>query len=208
MHVSADGRFSVFIGTQSNGQGHETTFAQVLSRELQVPLDHIRLVQGDTDMAPHGNGTGGSRSLVMGGAAVKAAGTKIADKAKRIAAHLLEAAEADIELDNGCLRITGTDKTVSFLEVAKAAYSPSRLPPGMEPGLVEIGTGLPTECSFPNGFHLCEVEIEPETGRTEIIRYTVVDDFGEMINPMIVEGQVCGGTVQGIGEALMERCGL
>lgn len=206
IHVTSDGQFAVFIGTQSNGQGHETTFAQIIARELQVPVDHIRLVQGDTDMAAHGNGTGGSRSLVQGGAAVKAASGKIAAKAKRIAAHLLEAAEGDIELEDGRYEIAGTDRSVTFQEIASAAYTPARLPPGMDPGLVEIGSGLPTECSFPNGFHLCEVEVDPATGRTELCRYTIVDDFGNLINPAIVEGQVHGGTVQGIGEALLELC--
>ncbi len=206
IHVSMDGRFSVFIGTQSNGQGHETSFAQIIARELDVPLDHIRLIQGDTDMAEHGQGTGGSRSLVMGGAAVRAASRKIADKAKRIAAHLLEAAETDIDMTDGRFEIAGTDRSVTFQEIVSAAYRPASLPPGMEPGLVELGTGMPTECSFPNGFHICEVEIDPATGHTRICRYTVTDDFGNMINPMIVEGQVRGGAAQGIGEALMELC--
>ena len=206
VHVSADGRFSVFIGTQSNGQGHETTYAQIVSRALKVPEDHVRLLQGDTDTVAHGNGTGGSRSLVQGGAAVKAASAKIAEKTKRIAAHLLEAAEGDIALEDGRFEIAGTDRSVSFTEVAAAAYSPSKLPPGMEPGLVELGAGQPTPCSMSNGFHLCEVEVDPSTGRTEIRRYTIVDDFGNIINPAIVEGQVQGGTAQGIGEALLELC--
>ena len=191
---------------QSNGQGHETSFAQIVARELHVPMDHIRLIQGDTDMAEHGQGTGGSRSLVMGGAAVQAASRKIADKAKRIAAHLLEAAETDIDMTDGRFEIAGTDRSVTFQEIVSTAYRPSSLPPGMEPGLVELGIGMPTECSFPNGFHICEVEVDPATGRTRICRYTVADDFGNMINPMIVEGQVRGGTVQGIGEALLELC--
>ena len=206
IHVDAEGGFTVFIGTQSNGQGHETVFTQVLVCALGISPEKIRLVQGDSDVVTHGHGTGGSRSLIMGGAALIAAGERIAAKAKRIAAHLLEAAEADLSFSEGRFMVTGTDRSVGFDEIGEAAYRPASLPPGVEAGLEEMGIGMPCPPSFPNGFHLCEAEVDPETGWVRIVRYTVVDDFGRLRNPMIVAGQVHGGTGQGIGQALTEAC--
>ena len=206
IHVSAEGRFSAFIGTQSNGQGHETTFAQVIASELGIGVSQVRLVQGDSDSVTHGRGTGGSRSLMMGGAALLSASEKVREKAKSIAAHLLEVAPADVDASDGRFNVAGTDLSISFSEVANAAYRPAMLPPGMDAGLEAIGVGMPLPPSFPNGFHCCEVEVDPETGASTIVRYTVVDDFGHIINPVIVKGQVHGGTTQGIGQALLEDC--
>lgn len=199
-----DGGLTVLMGTQSNGQGHETTYAQVVAERLGIDFAKIRVVQGDTDQIASGSGTGGSRSLYMGGGALVEASDRIIAKARAIAAQELEAAEVDIEFAEGRFTIVGTDRSITIEEVARIAKDPSRLPAGMEPGLDESATYQRTAPTFPNGCHVAEVEIEPETGCVEITRYTVVDDFGRVVNPMVVFGQVQGGVVQGIGQALME----
>ena len=206
LHINAEGGFTLAVGTQSNGQGHETTFAQLVADRFGVEIESVRLVQGDTDAVVHGHGTGGSRSLIMAGSAVLEASDKLVEKACKIAAHLLETAQADIEFDAGQFIVLGTDRFVSLSEVARAAYIWAKLPRGMEPGLWAGAIGMPTAPSFPNGFHVCEVEVDADTGAREITRYTVVDDFGNLIHPAIVEGQVHGGTAQGIGQALLEEC--
>ena len=171
-----------------------------------MPFEQIRVLQGDTAMIGFGRGTGGSRSLPVGGAALVHAADKLVAKGKKIAAHLLEAAEADIAFDDGVFAISGTDRNVTIDAVARAAFNPAQLPPGLEPGFAESGHFTPPAPTFPNGCHVCEVEIDPETGHIAILRYVVVDDFGTVINPLLLRGQVHGGIAQGIGQAMLERC--
>ena len=207
IRFEAGGGITVLIGTQSSGQGHETTYAQLVEERLGVAFDSIRVVQGDTTRIRYGEGTAGARSLVVGGSALSAAAEKIATKGKLIAAHLLEAAVTDIEFDDGVFTVGGTDLSVTIGEVAKSALDPKRAAAaGVKPGLNETERYFAQGSSFPNGCHICEVEIDEETGAVEIVGYTVVDDFGKVVNPMIVEGQVHGGVVQGIGQALVEHC--
>ena len=200
------GTLTLLVGTHDHGQGHETTFKQVLCERLGIDSSRIRFKCGDTDEVVSGTGTFGSRSAVMGGSAVRAAAEKIVAKARKIAAHLLEAAEQDLVFDAGKFTVAGTDKSLDLIEVAKCAFTPGRLPPGFEPGLYETATyndgGRPT---FPNGCHTCEVEIDEATGAVELVRYTVVDDVGKVINPLLLKGQIHGGIVQGAGQALMEN---
>ena len=198
------GNVTVFTGTHAHGQGHETTFAQVVSDQLGVPVENVEIVHGDTDKGPFGMGTYGSRSIAVGGAAIVKAGEKIIAKGKKIAAHVLEAAEEDIEFAEGNFTVAGTDKAMNIGEVAFAAYVPHNYPEGVEPGLDETSFYDPLNFSFPSGTHICELEVDPDTGIVEIVNYTAVDDFGTVINPMIVEGQVHGGIVQGVGQALIE----
>ena len=204
-----NGGVDVYLGTQSNGQGHETSFAQIVAERLGVPFESVTVRQGDSFRDIDGGGTGGSRSLHMSGGAILSASDEVIAKGKLAASHVLEAAPADIEFavvegKGGQFAIAGTDRTVSIGEVAQAA---KRQPiEGLEDGIDATSTYQSTNSTFPNGAHLCEVEIDPETGVTRIERYTVVDDFGRVINPMIVAGQVHGGIVQGIGQALIENC--
>ncbi|WP_067562322.1 xanthine dehydrogenase family protein molybdopterin-binding subunit [Halofilum ochraceum] len=199
------GKVTVFTGSHSHGQGHETTFAQIVSDRLGIPFDDVDVVHGDTDRSAFGMGTYGSRSLAVGGSAIVKAMDKIIDKSRKIAAHMLEAAEADIEYDGGTFRVAGTDKSLSMAEVAFSAYVPHNYPlEQLEPGLDESAFYDPTNFTYPAGSHICEVEVDADTGRVEIVNFTAVDDFGNVINPMIVEGQVHGGLAQGIGQALLE----
>jgi len=206
VRVAPDGSVTVFLGTHNHGQGHETTFAQILSRRLGIPFEKIRIVEGDTAAVPTGTGTFGSRSIAVGGSALHVAGGKIIDKGKKIAAHLLEVAETDIEFAAGEFRVAGTDRKVTFAEVARAAYTPHRYPlETLEPGLDETAYYDPPNFAFSNGAHVCELEVDRETGEVRILRYSAVDDIGTVINPMIVEGQLHGGLAQGLGQALFER---
>ncbi|BBK44438.1 carbon monoxide dehydrogenase [Allostella vacuolata] len=201
-----DGRVSLIVGTFSHGQGHETAFAQILAERLGVPFDQVDLRQGDSDFVKFGNGTGGSRSSQMGGVATARAAQQVVDKARRIAAHALETAEADLEFRDGAFQVPGTDLGIAIAEVAKLARDPARLPEGMEPGLDETCRyQRPTECNFPNGAHVAEVEIDPDTGVVRIARYVCVDDCGVIINPLLIRGQVHGAVAQGLGQALLER---
>ena len=200
------GNVQVFTGTHSHGQGHETTFAQLVCEQLGVPIENIEVVHGDTAKVQFGMGTYGSRSLAVGGVAIAKACEKLIAKGKKIAAHALEAAEGDIEFADGNFTVTGTDKAMSIAEVAFNAYVPHNYPEGLEPGFDENAFFDPLNFSFPAGTHICEVEVDPETGVVEIVKYSAVDDFGKLINPMIVEGQVHGGIVHGIGQALLEGC--
>ena len=201
------GSVTVFTGSHSHGQGHETTFAQIVSSELGVAIENVEIVHGDTDRVPFGMGTYGSRSIAVGGSAIKKAIDKVVEKAKKIAAHALEASEADIEFKDGTFTVTGTDKTMAFGDVVLSAYVPHNFPlDKMEPGLDETAFYDPLNFTFPNGCHICEVEIDPETGVVEIVGYTAVDDVGRIINPMIVEGQLHGGIAHGVGQALLEEC--
>ncbi|MGN6808621.1 MAG: xanthine dehydrogenase family protein molybdopterin-binding subunit [Trinickia sp.] len=207
VRVHPTGTVTVFTGSHSHGQGHETTFAQVVADRLGLSMDQVEIVHGDTGRIPFGMGTYGSRSIAVGGTAIMKALDKIEAKAKKIAAHLLEASASDIEFGNGVFRVAGTDRTKTFAEVALAAYVPHNYPlEELEPGLDENAFYDPSNFTYPSGAYICEVEVDPDTGETRIERFTAVDDFGNVINPMIVEGQVHGGLGQGIGQALLERC--
>jgi len=207
VRVHPTGKVTVFTGSHSHGQGHETTFAQVVADRLGMAVDDVDIVHGDTGRIVFGMGTYGSRSIAVGGTAIMRAVDKIVDKGKKIAAHLMEASAADIEFKDGKFAIAGTDKHVPFAQVALTAYVPHNYPlDTLEPGLNETAFYDPANFTFPAGTHICEVEIDPKTGETRIVSFTAVDDFGKVINPMIVEGQVHGGLVQGIGQALLEGC--
>jgi carbon-monoxide dehydrogenase large subunit len=202
VRVAPDGSATAFLGTHNHGQGHETTFAQLISHQLGI--EKVKIVEGDTGAVPTGTGTFGSRSIAVGGSALHVAGGKIIAKGKKIAAHLLEAAESDVEFARGEFRVAGTDRKVSFQEVARAAYAPNRYP-DIEPGLDETAYYDPPNFAFSNGVHVCELEVDRETGEVRVLRYSAVDDIGTVINPLIVEGQLHGGVAQGLGQALFER---
>jgi carbon-monoxide dehydrogenase large subunit len=207
VRVHPTGSVTVFTGSHSHGQGHETTFAQVVASRLGIAVDAVDIVHGDTGRVPFGMGTYGSRSISVGGSAIMKALDKIEAKAKKIAAHLLEASDTDIDFANGEFTVRGTDKKIPFGTVALTAYVPHNYPlETLEPGLNETAFYDPTNFTFPSGTYIAEVEIDPETGVVRLDRFTAVDDFGTIINPMIVEGQVHGGLVQGIGQALIENC--
>ena len=196
LQLNGDGTVTLSIGTQTNGQGHATAYAQFVAEKLNIDIDKIIVHQGDTDQLKEGGGTGGSRSIPLGGVSAARAGEDLAEKIKRIAADELEASAADIELVDGTARIVGTDRSMGFAAIAKAAKKPD--------DLEGFGEFVQDECTYPNGTHICEVEIDPETGATEIVSYTIVDDFGVTVNPILLAGQVHGGVVQGIGQALTE----
>ncbi|MBZ9812643.1 xanthine dehydrogenase family protein molybdopterin-binding subunit [Mesorhizobium sp. CA7] len=204
VRVNAAGTIEVLTGSHSHGQGHETTFAQLVTQRFGVPIDSVSIVHGDTDKVQMGMGTYGSRSGAVGMSAIVKALDKVEAKAKKIAAHLLEADEGDIVIENGEVKVAGTDKSLPWFQVALASYTAHNLPAGMEPGLKETAFYDPSNFTFPAGCYICEVEIDPETGMTEIIQFVAADDFGNIINPMIVEGQVHGGIAQGVGQALLE----
>jgi aerobic carbon-monoxide dehydrogenase large subunit len=207
VRVHPTGTVTVFTGSHSHGQGHETTFAQVVAGKLGIPVENVEIVRGDTGRVPFGMGTYGSRSLSVGGTAIVKAVDKIIAKGKKIAAHLLEAADTDIEFDNGEFRVAGTDKKVPFGSVSLAAYVPHNYPlDKLEPGLNENAFYDPTNFTYPSGTYICEVEVDPQTGQSRVERFTAVDDFGNLVNPMIVMGQVHGGLAQGLGQAMMEGC--
>jgi len=199
------GSVTVSVGTHDHGQGHQTTFRQIISDKLGIAPDRIRFHYGDTDDVMIGTGTFGSRSTACGGTAMLLAAEKIIAKGRRLAAHLLEAGESDIEFAAGKFVVAGTDKALGLADVARAAFVPAKLPKGLEPGLFETGTFDGGERTFPNGCHIAEVEIDADTGTVELKRYAAVDDVGHMVNPLLVEGQLHGGIVQGIGQALMEN---
>lgn len=204
--LTKEGRARLTVGTFSHGQGHETAFAQVLSEKLGIPYEAIDFVQGDTEVVEKGAGTGGSRSSQMGGVAITRAAGLVVEKGKRIAAHLLEAGVADVEFAEGRFRVAGTDLSVTWDRVIAAAHDPARLPPGETPGLDEqLVYRRDTECNFPNGCHVAEVEIDPETGHVALVNYAAVDDVGVVINPMLVHGQCHGGIMSGIGQAMLEH---
>ncbi len=205
LRFDPSGTLTLLMGTQSSGQGHHTAYAQLAAERLGVAPDKIRVVQGDTDAVAFGRGTGGSRSLPVGGAALVHAADKLVAKGRKIAAHLLEAAEADIAFADGAFTIAGTDRAVPIEAVARAAFNPAQLPPGLEPGFAESGHFTPPAPTFPNGCHVCEVEIDPDTGDIAVLRYLVVDDFGNVVNPLLLAGQVHGGIAQGIGQAMLEH---
>ena len=205
VRVNPTGSVEVLTGTHSHGQGHETTFAQLVSERLGIPIDNVSIVHGDTDKVQFGMGTYGSRSGAVGMSAIVKALDKVEAKAKKVASHMLEAAEGDIEFKDGKFTVTGTDKSAAWGEVALNAYIAHKFAgQELEPGLKEGAFYDPTNFTFPSGVHICEVEIDPGTGQTEIVAWSAVDDFGVVVNPMIVEGQVHGGIAQGVGQALLE----
>ena len=195
VRIDPDGGATVHIGTQSSGQGHETAYAQLVSEQLDLPPERIRVKQGDTRDLATGGGTGGSRSIPVGGAAVAGATRKIAETLKRLASDKLEAGAGDLEFTDGAVRVVGTDRSVSFAELATVSA----------PDLEATADWTPPEATYPNGTHVCEVGIDPDSGEVDVLRYTVVDDFGVTLNPLLLAGQVRGGIVQGIGQALHER---
>jgi carbon-monoxide dehydrogenase large subunit len=206
LRFDPSGALSIFGGTHSHGQGHATVFAQLAHELLGVPFESIRYVQGDTAQVAIGRGTYGARSMVVGGNALKAAADEIVEKGKKRAADLMEADAGDLVFKDGQYRVTGTDKVISIVDVAKASYAPmGPLTDKFGVGLESTGSFSPNPPSHPNGSHVCELEVDPQTGEVTIDRYHVVDDLGRIINPMIVRGQIQGGVVQGIGQALMEH---
>jgi carbon-monoxide dehydrogenase large subunit len=204
VRVNPVGTIEVLTGSHSHGQSHETTFAQIVAERFDLPIENIQIVHGDTDKVQFGMGTYGSRSGPVGMSAIVKAMDKIEAKVRKIAAHVLEANEDDLVIEGGAVKVVGTDKQMLWHEVGLAAYTAHNLPAGMEPGLKEGAFFDPVNFSFPSGAFICEVEVDPQTGVTEIIKFTSADDFGTIINPMVVEGQVHGGVVQGIGQALLE----
>jgi carbon-monoxide dehydrogenase large subunit len=205
VRVNPVGTIEILTGSHSHGQGHETTFCQLVSERLGIPISQVSIVHGDTDKVQFGMGTYGSRSAAVGLTAILKAMEKMEAKAKKIAAHALEASEADIVIENGEFKVTGTDKAIALPMVALAAYTAHNLPDGMEPGLKESAFYDPTNFTFPAGTYICELEVDVGTGKTSFVNFVAADDFGRLINPMIVEGQVHGGLVQGIGQALLEH---
>ena len=198
------GSATLLMGSHNHGQGHETTFRQMAASFLGLKPERVRVVYGDTDLIPHGKGTFGSRSMMAAGTALSRASDKVIARGKVIAAHLMEAAEVDITFDAGRFSIAGTDRGVGIEDVARASYIPAQLPPDREMGFGALAITTPDEASFPNGCHVCEVEVDPETGEVDMARYLVVDDVGTVVNPLLVKGQIHGGVAQGLGQVLME----
>ena len=205
IRFAPSGTATVLMGSKNQGQGHETTFKQILNERLGLDPRDVRYVDGDTDRVAYGMGTMGSRSTVIGGTALWMAADKVIAKGKKIAAKMLEAAEADIVFADARFAVAGTDRGVALKDVARAAFQPPQLPPGVEPGLYETGTFSPRQDTWPNGTHVCEVEIDPDTGAVTLDRYVLVDDVGTVINPLTLKGQIHGGVAQGVGQALMEQ---
>ena len=205
VRFAPDGTVTIALGTESNGQGHETSFAQIAAEHLGLPIEAFRYVQADTRQVKSGAGHGGARSMHMGGAALVKAMDAALAKARRLAAHLLQASGDDLDYDNGRFVVRGTDRSIDLAALAKSATDPANLPDGMLPGLGEHVMNITDVFTFPSGCHVAEVEIDPETGACALVRYTAVDDYGRLINPMLTEGQVQGGVVQGIGQALLEH---
>jgi len=205
IRFAPSGSATVLMGTKNQGQGHETTFKQILHERLGLDPMEVRYIDGDTERVAFGIGTMGSRSTVIGGSALWTAADKVIAKGRKIAARLLEAAEADIVFADGKFAVVGTNRAVVLKDVARAAFQPAQLPPGLEPGLYETGTFSPTTDTWPNGCHVCEVEIDPDTGAVALVSYVIVDDVGTVINPVTLKGQIHGGVAQGVGQALMEQ---
>ncbi len=207
VHIRFDSSGSVQLnaGTSQQGQGHETIYKQIMNETLGIDPDLISFAEGDTAILAFGGGTGGSRSASIGGSTVLKCSEKIVDKAKTIAAHLLESAETDIEFSDSIFTVVGTDRQISLIEVAKASYRPGTLPSDIEPGLDAVFTYEATAENFPNGCHVCEIELDEDTGVIEIVKYNVVDDVGTVLNPLTLKGQIQGGVVHGVGQALLEE---
>jgi carbon-monoxide dehydrogenase large subunit len=205
IRFNPSGTAMILMGTKNQGQGHETMFKQILHERLGIDPSTVQFIDGDTDRVAFGMGTNGSRSTVLGGSALCLAADKIIAKGKTLAAHLLEAAAADIEFADGRFAIAGTDRGLTMKEIATAMFQPARLPPGLEPGLYENATYRASHDTYPNGCHVCEVEVDPDSGAVALLNYVVVDDVGTVINPLTLKGQIHGGVAQGIGQILMEQ---
>jgi carbon-monoxide dehydrogenase large subunit len=193
------------MGTKAQGQGHETLYKQIVNERLGIDPGQVKFIDGDTDLVAFGMGTNGSRSTVVGGTALWKAADRIIEKGKKIAAHMLEASVDDIQFNKGVFEVVGTDKKVTIKDVAKTAFLAMKLPAGFEGGFYETATFVPAADTWPNGCHVCEVEIDAQTGEVKVVEYLVVDDVGTMINPAGVKGQIHGGVAQGLGQALMEQ---
>lgn len=204
IRFTADGRVRMGIGAGPSGQGHETAFAQILDEKLGIPIDMVDFVHGDSDQLKQGSGTGGAKTLMLAGTALVDASEKIIVKGRKLAGHFLEAAEQDIEFHDGAFAIAGTDRSITVLELARRTREAAKLPDGVPHSLDDIGLSTATKNTFPSGCHVCEAEIDEETGVAQVCSYSLVDDFGRVVNPLIVEGQIHGGIAQGIGQALME----
>ncbi len=205
IRFNPSGSAILLMGTKTHGQGHETAFKQIMCERLGLDPREVQFIDGDTDRVAFGMGSNGSRSMVTGGSALRLAADKVIEKGRRIAAHLMEAAESDIVFADGRFGIAGTDRALTLKEVVRAAFQPARLPAGLEPGLYEHATYAPTRDTFPNGCHICEVEVDPDTGKVALASYVVVDDVGTVINPLTLAGQIHGGVAQGVGQILMEQ---
>jgi carbon-monoxide dehydrogenase large subunit len=205
IRFAPSGTATVLMGSKNQGQGHETTFKQILHERLGLDPHEVRYVDGDTDRVGWGMGTMGSRSTVIGGSALWMAADKVIAKGRKIAAKLMEAAEDDLKFADGKFTVAGTDRAVALKDVARAAFTPSQLPKGLEPGLYETGTFVPATDTWPNGCHVCEAEVDPDTGEVTLVSYAIVDDVGTVINPVTLKGQIHGGVAQGVGQALMEQ---
>ena len=206
IHFEADGTVTIVTGTLDFGQGHATAYAQVLSDRLGVPFDRIYTVEGDSDRMAYGNGSGGSRSLMFAGAALTESSKIVIARGKQIASHVLEASVSDIEFTAGRFVIAGTDRSIGLLELAQRLHSGLKLPKGVPNSLDTDHVGdVPVPSAFPNGCHIAEVEVDPQTGHAQVVRYSAVNDLGTIVNPLLVEGQIQGGVVQGLGQALMEQ---
>ena len=206
VRVDPTGTVNVFTGTHSHGQGHATTFAQIVADKLGVDINSVEIIHGDTNKIPFGMGSYGSRSLAVGGSAIAKAVDKVIEKGKIIAAHLMEASDSDVEFADGKFTVSGTDMNKAFGEIALAAYVPHNYPHDrLEPGLEETAFYDPLNFTYPSGTHIAEVEIDPATGVVSVVDWACCDDFGNLVNPLIVEGQVHGGIAQGIGQALLEN---
>jgi carbon-monoxide dehydrogenase large subunit len=204
IRFETDGTVTIVTGTLDYGQGHASTFAQVLTDKLGIPFDKIRLLQGDSDQLVHGGGTGGSRSTMLSGTAVMQAADKVIEKGKQLAAHVLEASTDDIEFERGRFVIAGTDRAISIMELSKRVKAGLKLADGSNASLDVTHVTEAVPGTYPNGCHIAEVEIDPETGKSQVVKYSAVNDFGTVVNPLLVEGQTHGGVVQGLGQALME----
>jgi carbon-monoxide dehydrogenase large subunit len=199
------GDLTIIAGTHSHGQGHETVYAQMITEFLGVPYERIYLLQGDTDKVAMGRGTIGSRSMTVGGSALKNAAEAIIEKAKKIASHLLEAGENDIEFRDGDFKVAGTDKAINIVDLAKMCFTPMNWPPHLGMGLEAVSDFNPGKGNFPNGCQIAEVEIDPETGKVDLASLVIIDDVGTVINPLLLNGQIHGGVAQGVGQALFEN---
>ncbi len=199
------GSAMMLLGTKTHGQGHETSFKQILHEKLGIDPNEVHFIDGDTDRVAFGMGSNGSRSMVVGGTALVLAATKVIDKGKKIAAQMLEAAVEDIVFADARFSVVGTDRGVTLKQVAVASFQPARLPAGVDPGLIESATYAPEQATYPNGCHVCEVEVDPETGKVSLVGYLVVDDVGTVVNPLTLGGQIHGGVAQGVGQILMEE---
>jgi carbon-monoxide dehydrogenase large subunit len=205
VRFNPSGTAIMLLGTKTHGQGHETSFKQILHERLGIAPDDVQFIDGDTDRVAFGMGSNGSRSMVTGGTALTIAADKVIAKGKRLAAHMLEAAEADIEFADARFNVAGTDRGVTLKQVAMTAFQPAKLPPGIEAGLYENATYAPKRDTFPNGCHVAEVEVDPDTGVVALLSYLVVDDVGTVINPLTLSGQIHGGVAQGVGQILGEQ---